>query len=809
MLIGLCLSLTAQAQLAQKKTLQAFRAQQPIVLDGKLNEPDWHTGTYATDFVHLKPTPGHFCKNQCRVSVLYDDTGIYVGAAIEEDNFEKIGTELFERDGFEYEKKIDWFEIILDCYQDGLVGYGFGVSASGVQVDVKYTQYDIDGGWDAVWDSEVHIDTNAWYCEMKIPYSALRFPNQPEQRWSVNFDKGSHQRQEESYWNPIDPEFDGIIPQCGVLEGICDIRPPVRLSATPFLAVYTESFSNPEEADVSWTNSYNAGMDVKYGLSDAYTMDMTLIPDFGQVQSDNQVLNLSPFEVYFDENRQFFTEGTELFNKAGLFYSRRVGDTSYYFDDVFAQTGDNERVAEIRSKSRLINATKISGRASNGLGIGFFNAISPRDHATIENFVTGKSREVLLQPWTNYNVMVFDQNLKHNSFVAIANSNVWREGSARDANATGIDFNLKDKANKYALYGSGAITKQVQIGRDKIGHRYFIGAERLSGNFNWSVGHNVESDTYDNNDLGFNNNNNERTYSASMEYNTYTPFGPFLNGGIGWHGHISSLYNYPGEPGTQIRPNLLTDAGAEIFAFAKFKNFYAVNAFFYTQPGEGYDYYEPRVPGRFFIYPAFKNVGLNVASDNRKKLIVALNARLTKFHEKTKHQLQYGGEGTYRINNHLTVGYEYQRLFMRLDRGYIDMDDQNIILGARDFKDIAQVIGITYTFSPQAAFSFRLRHNWTRVHYTHFYNLELDGRITERTYAGNPNVNFNAWTIDSGFRWRFAPGSDMYIVWKNAIFGFDDQSQISFGENLRALFDNPQSNSFSIKAIYYLDFQRL
>lgn len=185
-------------------------------------------------------------------------------------------------------------------------------------------------------------------------------------------------------------------------------------------------------------------MDVKYGINQSFTLDMTLVPDFGQVRSDNQVLNLSPFEVKFDENRSFFTEGTELFSKGDLFYSRRVGARPINFYEVQNQLQANEYVVENPSESRLLNATKISGRTAQGLGIGFFNALTNKMEAVVENNL-GERRFIETQPLSNYNILVFDQTLKNNSSVSFINTNVTREGSAYDANLSAFLFNINDK----------------------------------------------------------------------------------------------------------------------------------------------------------------------------------------------------------------------------------------------------------------------------------------------------------------------------------------------------------------------------
>src|SRR4030095_2457091 len=158
----------------------------------------------------------------------------------------------------------------------------------------------------------------------------------------------------------------------------------------------------------------NGGMDVKYGISQAMTLDMTLIPDFGQVQSDNQILNLTPFEVKFNENRSFFTEGTELFNKGNFFYSRRVGGTPIHYNDVYSSMDSTQHIVKNPTETRIANATKISGRLQSGLGIGFFNAITSPTYATVEDEAKNQEK-IQTSPLTNYNIAVLNQSLTYNS----------------------------------------------------------------------------------------------------------------------------------------------------------------------------------------------------------------------------------------------------------------------------------------------------------------------------------------------------------------------------------------------------------
>src|SRR6187551_106614 len=254
-LIFTCCLLNGSAQV--KKVITAHRSPDPVQVDGLLNESCWNSCDFVSDFVQTEPNPGEAATHQCCIKVLYDDSGIYIGAELDEGDISKLGTELFERDNLDDTKKIDWFAVVFDCYENGLNGYGFFVSASGVQSDIKFSSQGEDPAWDAVWVSEVHRYETYWTCEIKIPYSALRFPDKEEQRWGVQFGRRSYQRQEKSFWNPILPDQDGFLTQSGVLEGIRDIKPPTRFSATPFVAAYAENYIDPSsDQRSSWGSSY-------------------------------------------------------------------------------------------------------------------------------------------------------------------------------------------------------------------------------------------------------------------------------------------------------------------------------------------------------------------------------------------------------------------------------------------------------------------------------------------------------------------------------------------------------------------------
>ena len=306
-----------------QETLKATRTAEKLSIDGILDEAAWEGLPVAGNFTAWQPNPGEPASDATEVRVLYDDNAIYVSAIMNVPSRDSIMTELTQRDDI---GNTDWFGLVIDTYGNGNDGLEFIVGATGVQFDAKVIdQQGEDTNWDGVWFSEVNLGDKEWIVEIKIPYSAIRFSSKPIQSWKINFMRSINSIKEKSSWNFIDPNESGFLTQSGTLEGLENIKAPLRLSLSPYFSVYAQNYSD-NAANISSTGySYNGGMDLKYGINDAFTLDMTLIPDFGQVRSDDVVLNLSPFEVRYDENRPFFTEGTELFNQRDLFYSRRVG----------------------------------------------------------------------------------------------------------------------------------------------------------------------------------------------------------------------------------------------------------------------------------------------------------------------------------------------------------------------------------------------------------------------------------------------------------------------------------------------------
>ncbi len=807
----------------EKKNLEATRIIKAPTIDGVLDELEWDKAMIATDFVVRDPNPGEAPTYPTEVRVLYDNTSIYIGAKCYDDEPDKIAKTLSQRDQIE---NSDFFGIAIDSYQDGVNGIELFVLASGVQVDNTISANGGDRNWNAVWASEVQITDEGWTIEMRVPFSALRFPDVEEQRWNVNFFRSIRRIRETSFWSPINPEVSGYFNQAGELRGLTDLEAPVRLFLYPYVSGIYEHYSGDAENDAASDTKFNGGADIKYGLNDAFTLDMTLVPDFSQVRSDNQVLNLSPFEIQFDENRQFFTEGTELFNKGNLFYSRRIGGQPLNYYAVYDEIDeDYEEIVSHPSTTRLVNATKISGRNKSNLGIGFFNAVVGRSTAVIANKESKEQREIEINPLTNYNIIVFDQALKNNSYVSLINTSVIREGSAYDANVTGTEFDLKNKENSYSINGRAAVSQiyNGDGGDTDLGFTYNLRAQKISGNFTGTVEYLVESDTYNPNDMGILFSNNQRSIGLGGNYNIYKPFWKFNRLGVNlWTGY-DRLY----------KPNKFTNFFINPSVFMIWKNFFANGFFMVFEPIETRDYFEPRTSdfSLFYAYPTNFTVGGWISSDYRKQLALDVRTNYRTFDDANRYTFNFNIAPRFRVNDKIMLIYEFSRNYTNDDIGYIlpqectaadtlcfDPDlpaltSDQVTFGRRNFTTIENVFNASYIFTNKMSLTLWLRHNWSIVKYTKYHKLQEDGYLGDTSYKGISNQNesyhnqnFNAFNIDMNFRWQFAPGSELNLTWKNSILNSDLYTDIGFNENLKNTFDAPKTNSISLKVLYFIDY---
>jgi len=784
-LMALLLPLLLSGQNKPKPSLEAIRTEAVIKVDGFLDEAAWESAPIGSDFTNLQPVPWVKPRQKTEIRVLYNDVGFYVGGMLYDEQPDSIQMELTERDDL---GNTDWIAISLPA---------------NVQFDSQYSTDGEDSNWDAVWQSKSVVRDNGWSVEYFIPYSAIRFPKTDVQNWTINFVRRVQRNQEKSFWTAIDPNIDGYLNQCGTLTGIRDVKPPVRIQATPFLAVYGLSARDAGAEKASTGSSVTGGMDLKVGLSEAFTLDMTLIPDFGEARSDDQILNLGPFEQRFDEQRAFFTEGTELFNKGGFFYSRRVGGRNY-FGSPNGEMLEGEVIVDNPQRASLYNATKISGRTASGTGIGFFNAVEQESNAVVRN-LEGEEREINTNPLTNYNVAVIDQNLKNNSSVTLINTNVLREGAAPDANVTGLLFDLHNNENKYAVSGNFGFSQRFLTDETSTGHKAQLALRKISGNWTWRVRYREESDTYDPNDLGLLFSNNERSVYSQLRYNQRKPFfnGLFLNGGAGIDIGHARLY----------KPDEYLGTASELWVYAQTKHFWNVNFWTEMNYTDTYDFFEPRVKGRFLRNPGEQTFGGWIGTDNRKAIRLSGNFNSNRYTGADRSDLYLNLNSRFRVSDRLSFNAGIFRGREKNEVGYVNQssvgNETLVYMGKRNVTSVETSFSGKYSFSANMTLNLRLRHYWSGVSYNSFHLLAEDGTLANTDYNENHDQDFDAFNVDLIYRWRFAPGSDMFFVYKSNITDFDRQRSVSYGKSFSDLWrDTPRNGSISLKVVYWLDYAR-
>lgn len=806
------LSITAFCQ-SEKKKLAIKKITTAIKIDGSLEDAAWKGAPLADKFVELKPTP--FLKesddNASQVYFLYDNAGIYVGGYFHEKNKDSIAAELTGRDGF---GNNDFVGVVLDTYNDKLNGFEYFVTPMGEQMDAKVSPNtngnSEDFSWNAVWQSKAIIQPDGWSFEMFIPYSAIRFGKKKVQDWGLNIVRRRQKSGKQLFWQQIDPNANGFLTQEGSLTGLEDIKPPLRLQLSPYFSSYLINDPDAATGTKKTSTIISGGMDVKFGINQAFTLDLTLIPDFGQVQSDNRVLNLTPFEQKFSENRAFFTEGTELFNKGNLFYSRRIGAQPIHFYDAYSQTVGTESVAENPAQSKLINATKISGRTQKGLGIGFLNAITKPQYAIIVNNAKQK-RKYQTDPLTNYNVFVLDQTLKNNSSISVVNTNVLRNGSDYDANVTSALFDFNDKKNKWNIGGNVSFSNILGRGGKNItGYAHSIYFGKTSGRFNFNIWQELSNAKYDKSDLGYFTNNNTMDQGIWAGYSWNKPHGWYNNLRVNANIYYSRLVS----PIDNLRRKemMYQNAGLNINVHAQTKKLWFVGLNINAGPSYN-DFYEPREEGRVFRNKG--RIGLNVwwESNSAKKLSWngSVFTGLGGVFNRKSIDLSLGGK--FRVSSKFSVDLGISSSNTFDQPGYAGRDTTSagvpdIIFSRRDLRTVESVVNIKYNFNNKMGLTLRSRHYWSKVDPVQFYELNTTGNLQKPSVDFTQNVkqNFNYLTVDMVYNWEFAQGSFLSIVWKDIGEKFTRQFEKNYTTNLANTIGGSHYSSLSLRVIYFLDY---
>ena len=790
------------------KHYQATRIHEKLKIDGNLNEPAWQKANTINDFVMFRPNEGGTPTQRTEVKIIYDNSALYVGAILYDSSPDSILRELGLRDGADPSSgsgfgdiNADFFQIAFDPYNKRQDAYYFGVYASGVQADSKIT----DNLFDAVWESAVNINEKGWIVEIRIPYSAIRFPSNEIQEWAFQIKRNIRRNRETQQWSLTPSEAYNALDYWGVLDGVENIEPPLRLSLTPYMSLAYER--QPAEGKTTNTYSYRGGADIKYGIDERFTVDMTLLPDFGQVQSDNKIKTLSYEEVMYDENRPFFKEATDIFSKDNLFYSRRIGQTPSGFYDIYSHQKENEIVKNNPTESNLINATKVSGRTDNGIGLGLFNAITNHTYATFKDTVTGLTRRELTEPLTNYNVVVADKQWKNNSSVYLINTNVTRGGGFNDADVVGAGFNLMNKKNTYGAEGAFDYSMlfisdpSSQKSKKQItGYRYVLGISKSSGTIRWGISQGGLSPDYNATDLGYYKTVNRINTNAYITFFRFKPYKKIQEGNSQFGALSKNYFSNSDFMSLELYNN----------TFIMFKSYDAIYGGAGFTPVTGHEY-DPRLNGRYVNAMRFWWANIGVSTDYRKPLVLELSVTPSNFIDRfVSEGINSDATLRYRVNDKLTVTASNSYYFDPYNFGFTDQLGEDYLFGVRRTNTYINKFSVRYIFKNDLSLSIVARHYWFSYKYRKFFYLEDNGDLTQSgdDFGNMYDGSYNFFNADLLFNWRFAPGSTLSISYKN-IFENAGNEILTYSKNFDTVFNNPHTHTLSLKVLYYLDYLQL
>jgi hypothetical protein len=428
-------------------TIRAAKVEGALNLDGIPDEEAWSRAEPATVFTQLDPLEGEAATEETLVYLLYDDDALYVGAVMRDQS--PISTRLGRRDGFLMDT--DWLTISLDSYNDHRTGFKFEVNPSGVRGDEALSggqDRHGDSSWDPVWEARTHVNDNGWTAELRIPFSQLRFGKAEEQVWGVQIVRDIARNREKQLFSFTPKDEAGGIARYGHLEGIRNVPPPRGFEILPYVQSRAEFVPIAQNEDVNFDNPYRdgsdffygAGFDLKYRLSSNLTVDATVNPDFGQVEVDPAVVNLTAFETRFEEKRPFFVEGAGIFafgqggggggpgggGPTQLLYSRRIGDRPP------GDMPDEAAYEDVPDATTILGAAKLTGQTQNGWSIGLMEAVTGREMADYVDELNNE-HEAEIAPLTNFLVARVRKD--------------FREGqSALGAIGTAVHRDLSDEA---------------------------------------------------------------------------------------------------------------------------------------------------------------------------------------------------------------------------------------------------------------------------------------------------------------------------------------------------------------------------
>ncbi|MCD6447184.1 MAG: carbohydrate binding family 9 domain-containing protein, partial [Candidatus Marinimicrobia bacterium] len=836
------------------------RTNNPPVIDGILDDTCWEIAPMSGDFKMHQPHDDRPASFDTEFAILYDNNNLYVAIRAHDPEPDKIYRQVARRDAVNSE----FVALCLDSYYDKSTCYCFFVSASGVMGDVFISKdgESLDDSWNAIWWAKTNIDDKGWTAEYRIPLSQLRFVNKDQQIWGLDMLRDVHRINEESFWIEHKRNDQGFIHQFGTLRGLHDIKARKVLDIMPYavsdLNTYEAEEGNPY-MDGSDLN-FSAGIDGKVGLTNNFTMDFTINPDFGQVEADPATVNLSAFETFFGERRPFFIEGNNITSftldvnggSEQLFHSRRIGRSPHYWPNL-----DDNEYAKVPQGTNIIAAAKITGRTEKGLNIGVVEAVTQKEYADVSR--NGIESREAVEPLSNYAVAALRQDFKDGKgqvggIITAVNRNLDDEHLDflhKQAYTGGLDLRYYGKDHLWQIdartigsYVQGskeAISKTQQSSSHLFqrpdadwvtydstrtslaGHGGSVRVGKFSGTYRAAVKVQWKSPGLELNDIGFIGQTDWITQNVWLSYRKTEPFSIFNE--IYVNMTQINNWNFGGQH---------LNSGLNIQSEAHFKNL--MGAGFGTElNSESLSATELRGGPNLRLPPSsFK--WLWFGTDHTKDLhgfVFYLNGmNKDGLMSHNRGEIEFNWKISEFIN--ITMFADWQKEYTNLQ--YVtNVDyygDTHYILAQLHSESTSLQLGLNWNISPTISLEYRGRPFFMSGKYDQFkvvtdgdnsvyedrfdlftdnitladdvYSFDEDRDMVTDYTINDPDFVYNSFQSNLVFRWEYQPGSTLFLVWSMNNAVGSDGNRIILSDNIRALNDEIPDNVFLVKVSYRL-----
>ncbi len=832
-------------------------------IDGVLDDPAWQQGEWSGDFIQFEPYHGRSPSQQTKFKILYDDDNIYVAIRAYDSAPDSIVKRLTRRD----QSEGDVVAIGFDSYHDLRTAFVFGVNAAGVKFDYMITNdgQNEDFTWDPNWWVRTGTDDQGWMAEMRIPFSQLRFDDNEEGLWGIQVLREIHRFGETSLWSYIPIDAPGLVHRFGTLGGVNGIKPRRVFDVTPYAVSSADRYAAVEGNPFlkGSDHNYKLGMDAKIGLSSNLTMDISINPDFGQVEADPSQVNLTAYETFFEEKRPFFIEGRNIssFNiglgggengNDNLFYSRRIGRRPQGHISV-----ENGAYTDTPGFTNILGAAKMTGRTESGFSVAIIDAVTAKEQAEID--LSGQRSFKMVEPLTNFFVGRMQKEFNDgNSMVGGMFTSVHRRNDDNLAEqmhgaaySGGLDYSryFRDRTWQFSVNGAMSHVSGNETAILRTQHspaRYFqrpdashvdVDASKTSltgtggriqlaktGGGNWNIFSVItwKSPEFEINDIGYMRESDQIIQVNAVSYREWEPKSFYRTYNIGMNQY--SLWNFAGQ-------NLMK--GYNLNGFIRYRNYWTTSI--------GINYNHDIVStnllrgGPAFRMPDQTNSWFRVGTDNRKNLVASINGNLTR-----------GSEG-YQQSSRVGVGLIYRpldNLNMSLNPSYL-MHSQSLQYVSRTshgelpryvFGQIKQEVvsfsfRVNFTILPDLTIQYwgqpfvasghysefkyitdpmadRLKDRYailgpdqvTLTHGTYQVDENLDGTIDYQ--FGKPDFRVQEFLSNLVLRWEYNPGSTIHLVWSQNRSGFAQNGNLQYERSMDDLFSIDAHNTFLIKMTY-------